>query len=171
MSQEELAAFIQTKLREHGIYMVESGGAVVAIYTDGKYVSANIDLVVEGFASDRKIESLMSLIGFNKFGRLYESLETELFIDFVAPPLSVGREPVKEIHELRLATGLLHLLSPTDCVKDRLVAYYYFNDRQALEQAVLVAQARIVDLAEVQRWSEAEGMGERYGDFAERLTE
>ncbi len=171
MAQEDLAAFVQSHLRTQGIDVVLTGGAVVALYSDGRYTSADIDLVEEGFASAGKIKQAMAEIGFSKLGGLYKNSETSYFIDFVAPPLSLGREPVKEIHELRLATGLLRLISPTDCVKDRLAAYFYFNDRQALEQAVMVAQARSVDLTEVQRWSEAEGMGEKYDDFKDRLTE
>ena len=102
----------------------------------------------------------------------FEHKDTKHIIQHVSsPPPSVGSEPVKEIHELRLPTGMLRLLSPTDCVKDRLAAYYYFDDHQTLEQAVLVVQARSVDLDEVQRWSEAEGMGEKFREIAERLTE
>jgi hypothetical protein len=48
------------------------------------------------------------------------------------------------------------LLSPTDCVKDRLAAYYHWNDRQCLEQALLVAAMRTVYLKEIERWSAVE---------------
>ncbi len=47
----------------------------------------------------------------------------------------------------------LRLLSPTDCVKDRLAAYYHWNDRSSLEQAVLVCRDQDVDMREVRRWS------------------
>ena len=171
MTQEELAAFVQSHLREKAIHVVLTSGAVVALYSSGLYTSADIDLVDEGFASARKIKQAMSEIAFSKAGRLYGHPKTDYFIDFVAPPLSVGREPVKEIHELRLATGLLRLISPTDCVKDRLAAYYFFNDRQAIEQAVMVTQARSVDLAEVKRWSEAEGMGDKLDVFINELNQ
>ena len=30
-------------------------------------------------------------------------------------------------------------MTPTDSVKDRLAAYYHWNDQQALEQAIMVA--------------------------------
>ena len=39
--------------------------------------------------------------------------------------------------ELKKRNKILKLLSPTDCVKDRLAAYYHWNDRQSLEQAIL----------------------------------
>jgi hypothetical protein len=49
------------------------------------------------------------------------------------------------------------IISPTDCIKDRLSWFYHSNDRQCLEQAVLVAQDNPVDLSEIRRWSEHEG--------------
>ncbi|MDP2228515.1 MAG: hypothetical protein Q8J78_13685 [Moraxellaceae bacterium] len=52
------------------------------------------------------------------------------------------------------------LLTPTDCVKDRLSAYYHWHDRQALEQAVWVAQRQAVDREAVRQWSAQEGMSE-----------
>jgi hypothetical protein len=45
----------------------------------------------------------------------------------------------------------LKVLSPTDCVKDRLCAFYFWNDLQGLEQAVLVAKSQQVDLKEIKR--------------------
>jgi len=171
MAQEDLAAFVQTHLRAKGIDAVLTGGAVVALYSDGRYTSADINLVDQGFSSAHKIKQAMMEIGFSKSGHLYGHPETDYFIDFLAPPLSVGREPVKEIHDLRLATGMLRLLSPTDCVKDRLASYYFFNDLQAFEQALLVTQVRSVDLAEVQRWSEAGGMSEKFEEFLSEMNQ
>jgi len=34
----------------------------------------------------------------------------------------------------------LCLLTPTDCVKDRLAAYFFWNDLQSLGQAVMVVK-------------------------------
>jgi len=66
---------------------------------------------------------------------------------------------------------LLKLLSPTDCVKDRLAAYYHWNDMQSLGQAVLVCRAAKVDLKEVKRWSMLEGMGGKFELFRSALSE
>ncbi|MCK5793539.1 MAG: hypothetical protein KAH12_02455, partial [Anaerolineales bacterium] len=80
-----------------------------------------------------------------------------------------GSEAVKEIVELEFPTGRLRLLSPTDCVKDRLVAYYYWQDRQCLEQAILVAADNQIDLAELERWSRHEGMRENFRQIKGKL--
>ncbi len=83
-------------------------------------------------------------------------------MEFPSGPLAVGSESVKEVVELDFPTGKLRLLSPTDCVKDRLATYYHWQDRQFLEQAVLVAADNQIDLAEVERWSGHEGMLEKF---------
>ncbi|UCE21727.1 MAG: hypothetical protein JSV46_05805, partial [Candidatus Aminicenantes bacterium] len=95
--------------------------------------------------------------------------DTEYFIDFVSPPLSVGEEPVKEIAEIKKGGNILKLLSPTDCVKDRLIAFYHWDDRQSLEQAISVYRNNKVDLKEIERWSENEGMSAKYNTFLARV--
>ncbi len=57
------------------------------------------------------------------------------------------------------------LLTPADCVKDRLAMYYHWHDPQALEQAVMVAKAQKVDLNEVELWSKKEGKTAEYEHF------
>jgi len=90
---------------------------------------------------------------------------TKPSVDFHSPPLSVGQEPVREILDMRRGKATLRLLSPTDCFKDRLAAFYHWNDRQSLDQAILVCRDAEVDLAEVERWSIAEGMKSRFRFF------
>jgi hypothetical protein len=38
---------------------------------------------------------------------------------------------------------------PTDCVKDRLAAFYHWGDRQGLEQAILVLKTNAIDIDSV----------------------
>ena len=64
---------------------------------------------------------------------------------------------MRSIVERKESTGVLRMLSPTECVKDRLAGYYHWDDRQCLVQAVLVAQANQIDIEEVARWSKGEG--------------
>ncbi len=45
------------------------------------------------------------------------------FVEFPPGPLAVGVEPVKQVNELKFSTGMLRIISPTDCVKDRLAGY------------------------------------------------
>ena len=61
---------------------------------------------------------------------------SKFFFEFPPGPLTVGQEPVKVIDEVKLETGILKVISPTDSVKDRLAAYYHWGDQQGLEQAL-----------------------------------
>jgi len=61
------------------------------------------------------------------------------------------------------------VISATDCVKDRLCAYYFWNDQQGLAQAVLVTRNQKVDLKEVMRWSKGEGKEQEFEIFREKL--
>ena len=170
MSQSELAAFIQVTLQTEGISVVLSGGSAVSFYSDNKYVSKDLDLINTGFAKRSQIKAVMASIGFEEKGRYFINPATKYFVEFPDGPLSVGEEPVKEVNEFELATGILRALSPTDCVKDRLCAFYFWNDQQGLAQAVLVAKDQNVDLQEIKRWSKAEGKEREYEIFKRKLN-
>jgi hypothetical protein len=125
MSQIELAAYVQDALKEDGIIVVLSGGSAVSFYSLNKYVSKDLDLINSNFAKRSRIKSVMEKLGFEERGRYFINSETQFFIEFLDGPLSVGEEPVKAVAEFELATGTLRIISATDCVKDRLCAFYF----------------------------------------------
>ena len=108
-------------------------------------------------------------MGFSEDGRHFKHPDTKFFVEFPKGPPAVGEEPVKEIHERREATGTLKIISPTDCVKDRLTWFYHDHDLQCLGQAALVAQANQIDLNEIARWSEGEGKSDLFKQIRKRL--
>lgn len=156
MSLGELAAFVCSHLRKHGIEAVLSGGACVSIHTGNRYESFDLDFVENVATGRKRIKQALSEIGFVERDRYFAHPDTDFYVDFPAGPLAVGSEPVREIQEIEFPTGRLALLSPTDCIKDRLAAFYHWNDRQCLSQALLVAEVRKIDLKEIERWSAAE---------------
>ena len=168
ISIKDLAALICKKLNDNDIDAVLVGGACVSIYTKNKYVSYDLDFV--SHTSLKEISSVLSDIGFRREStRHFIHKDCPFYIEFVAPPLSIGSEPVKLRKKIKSRLGELVLLTPTDSVKDRLAAFYHWNDLQALEQAVLVAKAQKVSLREIKRWSGNEGHAEKYGIFIETL--
>ncbi len=169
MSQIELAAFVQEHLRKHGIRTVLSGGAAVMFYAQNRYVTKDVDLITLLAVHRRELRRAMGELGFVEKGRYFVHPDTPYIVEFPSGPLSVGEEPVRDIHEICLPTGRLTVLSPTDCVKDRLSAFFHWNDSQSLEQAVMVCLHNSVDLDEVARWSEAEGFFDKFLDFQAEL--
>ena len=169
MTQGELAAFIQTHLRKKEIDVILSGGATVSIYSSNRYISWDLDLINPYSTKRRMLRETMQELGFHEEGRHFEHPDTQFFVEFPPGPLAVGVEPVKQIDEIKFSTGMLRIISPTDCVKDRLAAYYHWDDLQCLEQAVLVAQANKIDLAEIERWSAGEGKLDEFRRIRDQL--
>ncbi len=171
MTQAELAAYVQDHLRKKGIHVVLSGGTAVSIHSVNEYVSADIDLVPLYSADRKQIKAAMLEIGFHERNRYFVHPGSKHIVEFPRGPLSVGDESVKEIKNIRLATGVLRVISPTDCVKDRLAAYYYWKDQQSFAQALLVAKHNRIDMNEVKRWSQASGNTLEFQVFLEKYTE
>jgi hypothetical protein len=118
----------------------------------------------------RKIREAMTAIGFYEEGRYFKHADSQFFVEFPPGPLSIGEEPVRQIVEKKLTTGILKVISPTDCVKDRLAAYYHWEDQQSLLQATLVAQRNEINIDEIRRWSQAEGKLREFERIQHKLT-
>ena len=112
----------------------------------------------------------MQELGFeqNK-SRLFIHPDTKYFVEFPGSAVQIGESLITEFNELKLKTGVLKLLTPTDCVKDRLAAFYHWNDRQGLDQAVWVCLAQPVKLSDVKKWSQHEGKLAEYFEFEKAL--
>lgn len=82
-----------------------------------------------------------------------------------------GTQPVHTFSELDVGNGHLRLLTATDCVKDRLAAFYHWDDLQSLEQATLVAKQQSIELENIRQWSENEGYLTKFEQFKTRLDE
>ena len=169
LSVAEFAAAVQEALRKAGVEVVLSGGSCVSVWSNNAYRSDDIDLIPVGLATRVKIRRIMLELGFLEKNRYFVHPDQVLWVEFPSGPLGVGEEPPREISSLPQKTGMLRLLSPTDCVKDRLTWWYHNNDRQGLEQAVAVAQRHRVDIAELRRWSAGEGCAAEFELLCKRL--
>ena len=126
-----------------------------------------MDLDYVSHATLKELRHAMEKIGFHqKSNRHFEREGCRFFVEFPPPPIAIGREvPILEFKEIKALT----LLTPTDCVKDRLAAYYYWNDPQSLEQALLVARSQPVDLKNIEKWSKNEGALDKLHRFESLL--
>lgn len=161
---KDLAAIVSEKLKEKGIDAILVGGACVSIYTGNKYLSSDLDFI--SHVSLKEISSALSELGFkSESSRHFVKKDCPFFIEFVAPPAAIGNEPIKSRVEIKTKFGKIVLLTPTDTVKDRLAAFYHWNDPQALEQALMVAKAQKINFREIKRWSVQEGYIDKYNVF------
>ena len=166
---EPVAGEVCQALDSKGVKSILVGGAVVTIYSSNEYQSMDLDFVVRG--PDAAIVEAMASIGFKKGGgRHFERPGTPYIVEFLPPPPGIGRVIVQKFATRKTARGRLTLYDPTHCVMDRLAAFYHWSDPQGLVQAVMVARRHRIRMAEVKRWSDGEGMAERFLEFRAQLA-
>lgn len=120
--------------------------------------------------SDQKdIEKALAKLGFKKEGRSFNHPDTEFFVEFPKGPLAIGGEIIKPEGEITISGNKLVLLSPTQSVMDRLAAFYHWNDRQSLDQALWIAEKHPVNLSKVEIWSKKEGETDKFKEFLSQL--
>jgi len=169
MTIEEVGALVCTTLAQHGIRAILSGGAVVSIYSHNEYQSKDLDFIAEGIS--KQVAPAMKALGFTKeTGRHWTHPRTEYWVEFPPGPVQVGDSIVTEFAEISTSVGVLRLLRPTECVMDRLAAYYHWNDPQGLEQAIQVAMKCDIELDRIAAWSKRERATAKFKSFVEELS-
>ena len=171
-TEEELWKFVATHLKKNGIDTILVGGAVVSIYSDGVYKSGDLDFVL-GQMFTKDLSKFMEEIGFKKkSGRHYVHPECKhLHIEFPSSFLEIGDDSNITPDEVKSEGTKIKILSPTDCVKDRLASYIYFKARECLDQAVLVAKKHPVKSKAIQEWCKNERAEWAYNDFIKKLKD
>ena len=160
----EVAVIVSETLQAAGVRAVLSGGGAVSIYSKNAYESSDLDFVTSAGIS--QLDQVMTTLGFSRRkGRHYEHPNCEWLIEFPPGPVMLGDEIVSDWVENAVAGGVIRMLSPTQCVMDRLAAFYHWNDRQCLDQAVMVACRNRVNFSAVKRWSVREGHAKRLAEF------
>lgn len=169
-TEEELWKYVATHLKKSGIGTVLVGGAVVSVYSRGAYRSGDLDFVKESIL-EHDFDKAMKEIGFEKGGgRHYIHPECgHLFVEVCGgPPLGIGEDNNIIPAEIENDGVTIKIYSPTDCIKDRLASYIYFNDNESLDQALLVAKNQSINLSEIKRWCNNENQPEVFREFTKR---
>jgi len=118
---EEVAATVSEALAAAGITAVLSGGAAVQIYSEGLYVSRDLDFVSP--AGHRELDAALRELGFSRVsGRHYVHDAVPYTLEFPPWPLAVGSELIRDWMELPVGQMTVRILTPTQCVMDRHAA-------------------------------------------------
>lgn len=170
---EELWRLVAPHLEKRRIGVVLVGGAVVSIYSRDAYRSGDLDFVKEDlFVRQENIDEVMAEIGFRRRNRHYAHPECgHLFVEFASGPVGIGEDTEIAPREVTEGGVIIKLLSPTDCVRDRLAGFIHYGSRDQMDQAVLVASAHPVDWAKVEQWAkdEAPEGAEAYAELQRRV--
>ncbi len=154
-SLKDLGFIVSTELRNSKIEAILVGGAVVSIYTENQYESADLDFI--SAASLKKIDTVMFNMGFSKSGKMYTHPKTEFYVEFPTGPVAIGNKLIKKFNKIKRGNLSLVLLTPTNSIMDRLSAFYHWNDKQSLDQAVMIAKCQAFALNKIKHWSLSEG--------------
>lgn len=164
-----VAAAVGSALRRAGITAVLTGGACACVYTRGAYQSADVDFIVVGGTTQARLDAAMAAVGFVRRGDRYVHARTRFYVEFPRGPLAVGGDWTLRPVERRTRHGRLLMLSATDSCRDRLAAFYHWNDRQSLAVAVAIALRNRVGLQALRGWSVGEGHEARFVEFIAEL--
>lgn len=155
----ELWEYVCSRLKDDGINTVLVGGAVAAIYSKGAYRSGDLDIVINSvIIDDKKVSQAMTRLGFSKRGRHWIHPDCKhLYVEFIRPPIAIGDDyrinPIKRIVDNKE----IMILSPADCVRDRLSSYVYFKASECYDQALMVAKEQNVEISKLEEWAKNEG--------------
>uniref|UniRef100_UPI004047BB4D hypothetical protein n=1 Tax=Aliarcobacter sp. TaxID=2321116 RepID=UPI004047BB4D len=151
---EETASIVYEILKAKGIEVVLTGGSCMEIYTHSNYSSYDLDFIANPSIKSEQVKNAMIEAGFEKTkDRYFKHPDNDYYVEFPTGPVSLGNEEPKEHNELKTHVGTLKLLTPTNCVKDRLCAYLYHNGEECFSQAIAVAHRNKIDEKDLLNWA------------------
>ncbi|MES2800953.1 MAG: hypothetical protein V4654_00545 [Bdellovibrionota bacterium] len=166
MKRKEFAAAVVQQLEKYNISCVLVGGACVSIYTDERHASHDLDFISP--YSHEAIGKTLAEIGFEKVGRYFIHPNSKLYVEFPTGPVAIGNQtPTKPEGKLKVKNTTIMMYSPTQCVMDRLAAWFHWNDRRSLIHAIWVCEKHPVSLDKIKRWAAKEGESAKFEQFVE----
>lgn len=164
MSRKAFAAKIVKQLKSHNISCVLVGGACLSIYTDNRHESLDLDFISPH--SIDSIEAALAEVGFEREGRYFRHSSAKFYVEFPTGPVAIGHKvPVKPEGKFRVDGTVVNMLSPTQCVMDRLAAWFHWNDRRSLIHALWVCEKQPVNLSKIKAWALKENEREKFETF------
>jgi hypothetical protein len=164
----DVAFAVCTALDRVGIRVILVGGSAATFYT-GDYQSRDVDFVLTLYPRGADARGAIEALGFRPEGQHYAHPDSVYTVDLLGGPPGIGDDLVTTWHTARRDEEVLYVYSRTDCVRDRLAAYYHWVDRSSLRVALLVAKSGPIDLAAIESWSEREGARAKFDEFSRAL--
>jgi hypothetical protein len=123
LKAQKLASLCSAAFRERGIELVVVGGSALEFYTEGAYVSGDLDLCV--LKPERPIplrlrQEVMGALGAQGGPRSWEV--AGLFVDLLGVVEKDARTPVRQI---QAPYGPVNLLDPEELLVERLLVSVY----------------------------------------------
>lgn len=168
---KEVAFIVCTALARQKITAVLTGGSAATVYAPKAYQSRDMDFILHWHGEATGGAAELAALGYTERGQTWYHKDSSFTLEFPKGPLAVGDDLIKVWDTLHSGDLLLHILTPTDCVRDRLMWFYLQpTDRSALAAALGVAAEQKVDLKPIEAWSAREGFTDKFEEFRRRLT-
>lgn len=167
----DVAFVVCTALGRAKVTAVLTGGSAATVHALGAYQSRDLDFIIEFRSPESDAAGVLASLGYRMVTDHYEHSSNPLYLEFPKGPLAIGGDLINRWDTMKEGKLSLHIITPTDCCRDRLSGFFHWSDRSALQQAVLVAAAQrsSVDLTAIREWSVREGFRERFEEFLQAV--
>ncbi|HUR20921.1 MAG TPA: hypothetical protein VMZ90_08955 [Vicinamibacterales bacterium] len=166
----EVVQAVSASLRRHRIEAILTGGACASLHSNGDYLSQDLDYIIRNLVTRTQLDDAMTAVGFARTGAEYQHPDVPFFVEFPKGPLAIGDDDLVEPIEIRVGSVKVLTLSATDSCRDRLAAFYHWNDLQSLRVAAAIARRRTVNLNAIRAWSVREGRASEFRQFEREIT-
>lgn len=166
----DVAFAVCTALAQKDLKVVLVGGSAATYYSGAGYQSYDADFVCI-FYVDRErqdaVIAIMQSLGYKEKDNVFVHSVNHFTVEFPRGPIGIGSTIVSSWNTIRRNNEVLNIVTATDCVRDRLAKYYFWNDQSAFEaaKAVFKRHPEDVDLRAVREWSLLEGEHEKFERF------
>lgn len=167
MTLRQVAFEVCTAFERNGVTAVLAGGSAAAFYAPDAVATRDLDFVLHFEMFGMPKASIIEALGFfpSNAAGTYTHMEIPFSLEVLRGPLAVGDETLTKFETFRESEKVLHVISATDSVKDRLASGEYFQDLNAVRQAAKVANSHPVDREAIRAWCESEGATRTYDRF------
>ena len=179
----DVAFTVCTAMDRTGVRAVLTGGSAATVYAPEAYQSDDLDFVITfgSVAADKKAREALDVLGFvekPRGGGVFFHPQSMYSLEFPPGPLAVGGDFIFDYDTMQRGDQVLHIISPTDSVRNRLMWLYHSQSRDvgSLRAAVGIALAQRprIDLALIEDWSKRESVlmpnaMRRFREFVEAL--
>jgi hypothetical protein len=168
LSFEKIAYVVCTAFEQANVTAVLVGGGAATFYAARAYQTRDLDFVLPLELFGMPKASILHQLGFiaSNAAGTYEHPDTTFTLEILQGPLGIGDEAVRVWDTLWSGDLVLHVISPTNSVKDRLASAIHFKDLSAARQAAEIAKLHPVDMEAVKTWCEREGGMTTFALFA-----
>ena len=135
------------------------GGSAATFYAPAAYQSRDCDFILTFGANSADITAALATIGFTRSPQnMFHHADVPFTVEFPKGPAFIGIDCIETFATVHRGDELLHVYTPTDVVRDRLMHFWAWGDFSALRVAldVAAAQQTAVDFDAIRSWTDRE---------------